>query len=177
MAKSRTRAAPRCSACGEDGHTKRSPTCPKKGSSGAVVPPPELAPTPEGKNWSRVSTPAAPLIVFEDLGALEGVLAGEDSNVSVAGAYVKVAPALRPSEREGIDLAALRKSLEERGALGIAWEPRAVAESRTEAKEAPEVVDPREAIRGWFKRQVGVDEETRAAGLELCLRFAEEEGI
>ncbi len=136
----------------------------------------DLAPTPEGENWKRAALEAAPLVVFRDLGELEAMLAGE-TDVSVAGAYVKVAPSLRPSEREGLDLPALRRSLEERGAIGVAWEPRAVAESRTEAVATPEAVDPREAIKDWFGRQVGVDEETRDAGLELCLRLAEEEGI
>jgi hypothetical protein len=131
-----------------------------------------------GRKWTHVETPAAPLIIFEDLGELEAVLLAEtETGVEISGAYVKVAPRLRPSEREGIDLPALRRSLEERGAIGVAWEPRALAESRTEAVPPPEAVDPREAIEDWFGRQVGVDEETRAAGLELCLRLAEEEGV
>lgn len=194
MAKSRTRptrgpakrrTTPRCSACGEEGHNKASPKCPKKADPETASDRPPTSyndcrvwehPPPESDVWSHVETPAAPLFVFRDLGELEGMLAREDSG-SVAGAYVKVAPSLRPSEREGLDLPALRRSLEERGALGVVWEPRALPESRTESAPIPEAVDPREAIRGWFERQAGVDDATREAALELCLRLAEEEGI
>lgn len=183
MAKSRTRAVPRCTACGEEGHNRVSPKCPKKAD-------PEAVPTsydddrvweyppPESDVWRHVETPAAPLFVFRNLTDLDSVLARDKEIPSpIAGAYVKVAPALRPSEREGLDLPALRRSLEERGALGVAWEPRTLAESRTERVPVPEAVDPREAIRSWFERQAGIDDATREAALELCLRFAEEEGI
>lgn len=132
------------------------------------------APAPKktsGATWNVRSLDTARLVELDELGAIE--------TTDVRGAWVKVRPRIKPSERDGIDLVEVRQRLEARGARVVIWDPVVVAESWTEEDDEPlpDDVDLREAIRNWMARQTGVNETVREEALNVCLRLAEEEGI
>lgn len=126
----------------------------------------KVAPTAE---YSRVGVRSANLIEVMDLDDLPGL--------DVKGSYLKLRPQLKPSEKKAIDVFGLREQLLERGAFSVLWAPRIIAESRTKEADAVPVMDPRQAIKDWIARQVGLDESTRERALELTLQLAEEVGI
>lgn len=105
-------------------------------------------------------------------------LADERADVTVAGAYVKVAPTIRASEREAFDATRVVESLRGRGARAVLVAPTVVADARVETKRAEKVVSAssaRDATRAWFEQLAGLSDEDRAACIELAERYIEEE--
>jgi hypothetical protein len=167
----KTRKARKCGKCGELGHDIRS--CPQVAEIAASMQERGVGEIRESflpERWDFVPTSSAELLEFDSVEVA--------MRTDVAGAYVKLAPALRPSERAAFDGARIREELLGRGALAVRIAPRPLPESSTTATtETPVVVDTREMMRTWIDRQVGVSEHVRTRALEMVLELAEAEGL
>lgn len=123
----------------------------------------------KSKGWDLEETPSAKLVEIQDVERLEAT--------EVAGAFVKVAPALEPAAARVLDARAVRAGLEKRGAVAVVVSPRIVSPAAL-AEAAPDPdLDLRVALRDWIARQVGSTERARAAATELVLQIAEEVGL
>lgn len=101
-----------------------------------------------------------------------------DGAGSVSGAYVKVAPTLRASERTFLDTKAVRQSLLDAGAVAVIVAPVVLPDGVENREQLPPAVirTPEEHLRSWFdgvKAEKGMVEmalnealqSVRAAGL------------
>jgi len=107
-------------------------------------------------------------------------LESDDGKRRFDGAFVKLAPKLRRSERAGFDAAAAVRSLLERGAVAAVAVPVTIPDAGAvpEAKEErAQHTDPRLAVRTWFYES-GIPESPESlAALDGCLRILDEVGL
>jgi hypothetical protein len=97
------------------------------------------------------------------------------------GAYVKVAPTVRSSERSGIDTKAIRERLLAAGALAVVVAPIVVPDSMSDlsspSSEPPRVLSPEQHLREWFAAVKGASSEQVRAALEQALVSVSEAGL
>lgn len=95
-----------------------------------------------------ISIPDSAMVIVRDL---EKELGGDQLN----GAYVKVQPTLRASERASFDIKAIRTRLLAAGAVAVVSAPVVLPDARDgvlEADKAPtQHVTPEQHLRAWFE--------------------------
>lgn len=112
-----------------------------------------------------VELPTAPLIKLE-----------RDDGRSVEGAFVKLAPRLRRSERAAFDAVAATKALLERGAVAVVIAPVLLPDevARVETDMTPRRVDARTEVRAWFGDEPS---EENTFALEGCMQILDQVGL
>jgi hypothetical protein len=112
-----------------------------------------------------VELPTAPLIKLE-----------RDDGRCVEGAFVKLAPRLRRSERAAFDASAATKALLGRGAVAVAIAPVLLPDevARVEVGAAPRRVDARDEIRSWFGSELG---DEPASAMQGCMQILDQVGL
>jgi hypothetical protein len=100
------------------------------------------------------------------------------SDQDLAGAFVKVTAALRPSERESFDGRALKDAIRAHGAVAVLLSVQPMAEAPTaDAKEQTSAaVRPDAAIAAWFDGLSAVPVEDREVAKLRALEILEAEG-
>lgn len=109
-----------------------------------------------------VEVPTAPLIKLE-----------VDDGRSVAGAFVKLAPRLRRSERASFDAAAAVRALAARGAVAVVVAPVIIPDD-VERRPSAGRVDARGEVLAWFGEQMSEDAVEAA---KQCMRILDEVGL
>lgn len=100
-----------------------------------------------------LSRPSEPNVQFLDVRQAGMVVIRGDEVGDVQGAYVKVAPTIRTSERATVDQKGVRERLLAAGAVAVVVVPVVVpdaVEPRTEALGAQEGRSPERHLRDWF---------------------------
>ena len=117
-----------------------------------------------------VDRPDSNMLVVRDLSELAGV--------EPRGAYIKVMPTIRASERSGLDAAGIKQRLLERGATAVVVTPIVVPD------RAPSAASPERRRRtaqqwlsGWFEKVHGVDPKVAEVALSEAVESANEAGL
>lgn len=92
----------------------------------------------------------------------------------VEGAFVKLRPVLRASERASWDGGAMASRLREHGARGVVLAP-VVVPDEGRLSEVARADSPTAAVEAWFASMPGVDPEDRDAARETALRYLAED--
>jgi hypothetical protein len=104
----------------------------------------------------------------------------DDGKRRFDGAFVKLTPRLRRSERASFDAAAAVKSILDRGAVAAVAVPVTIPDSGAipEAKaDRAQHTDPRLAVRTWFYEAGIPESEESLAAIDACLRILDEVGL
>lgn len=108
-----------------------------------------------------VVLPSSPVIKLES-----------DDGRCVDGAFVRLAPKLRRSEREAFDASAAKQLLRDRGAIAVVTSPVMLPDDEARPRRSrSQNVDARDEIRAWFGAAPSAE---AAEAREGCLRIVDE---
>jgi len=98
----------------------------------------------------------------------------------VRGAFVKLAPTIRSSDRAAFDAGAVKQVLMGAGARGVIVAPKVVADVSVRRERAEEKREQRSAdehVAAWFDAAQGLSEEESRAARALCLDALGKAGV
>lgn len=130
---------------------------------------------------TRKASHAVGVVQFLDVAQPGMLILRGDEVGDVAGAYVKVAPTIRTSERASVDQKAVKERLLAAGAVAVVVAPVVVPdapEARTEALEADnEARSPEWYLRDWFGGAKAAEPEVIEAALVQAVATVGEAGL
>lgn len=126
--------------------------------------------TRDGFRLTSVDVPQPRMIVVRDMSQLTTL-------GTVKGAYIKIAPQIRVSERSQFDSKAVREELLAAGAVAVVVAPTVVPDERRQTSDKPQpIMTPETLIREWFEG-VKLPAAVKKAAIEEALTSVRDAGL